>query len=379
MADTTHRPESLTNATAQLVDNISQLTQLVSELSSFARCVDETDIDACVHLNYSSSQTFVRRLLGLLHPQLKLQQDAESILTYGDLLRMPSIAPFSNMCCHCCIVLLSETHVNNILKNFIMKYIDFSEPPKEISFGNLAEFAFWCLCNNVAKFYKIIGRYTTINEKMYIKGEQIMKMNKSADPQCMRYAHEFHFICNMAVSKRHTRFMYLRNLFLSVKYWNSYQLIFFVNHHAKDLFNFLLDAMVNNFEMHSIAGDEVGAVRQIITASWILISNKYFRLPVSMLSLITEHSRQFMSSICKYYSIEHMNNLERIQLKEQIKKCGWCGIILALEDEQVNLKLKCRICKQCKMIYYCSRFCQKISWNTEHRNVCRRLSDMYSC
>ncbi len=29
-----------------------------------------------------------------------------------------------------------------------------------------------------------------------------------------------------------------------------------------------------------------------------------------------------------------------------------------------------KICRQCKMVYYCSRTCQKLDWKHRHRNEC---------
>ena len=36
-------------------------------------------------------------------------------------------------------------------------------------------------------------------------------------------------------------------------------------------------------------------------------------------------------------------------------------------------KIKMKICKGCKLTYYCSRKCQKIHWNSKHRTECQRL------
>jgi len=40
-----------------------------------------------------------------------------------------------------------------------------------------------------------------------------------------------------------------------------------------------------------------------------------------------------------------------------------------------NNNVRLKICKKCRVIYYCSRHCQKISWNNDHKKQCNELCD----
>ena len=48
-----------------------------------------------------------------------------------------------------------------------------------------------------------------------------------------------------------------------------------------------------------------------------------------------------------------------------------CGNKKCKKIQDLNLK----ICKKCKLIYYCSRYCQKIDWKYKHRKFCDELSN----
>lgn len=44
---------------------------------------------------------------------------------------------------------------------------------------------------------------------------------------------------------------------------------------------------------------------------------------------------------------------------------------------QNHKKIRLKICKGCKMIYYCSRCCQKINWKRVHRRHCGLLKNVF--
>ena len=58
-------------------------------------------------------------------------------------------------------------------------------------------------------------------------------------------------------------------------------------------------------------------------------------------------------------------------LPEPIKACAYykCKKIKCVKND-----VKMKICKGCKMIYYCSRKCQKRDWNSKHRTICSNLA-----
>ena len=50
------------------------------------------------------------------------------------------------------------------------------------------------------------------------------------------------------------------------------------------------------------------------------------------------------------------------------RKCNYCG----------TASLPLRKCQSCKMLYFCSRRCQKLDWRTNyvHKYYCARVSDI---
>merc|ERR1712228_159888 len=62
----------------------------------------------------------------------------------------------------------------------------------------------------------------------------------------------------------------------------------------------------------------------------------------------------------RLYDLLPSEILECIKKRKRKKKCAECNV--------KNIKLM--ICSGCKHILYCSRKCQKRSWNKQHRHFC---------
>ena len=101
-------------------------------------------------------------------------------------------------------------------------------------------------------------------------------------------------------------------------------------------------------------------------------------------------SRMLMSM-----GFEDFVSINREQLLEAYEHLGSLQITLRnLKENRHNAKLSLlklkvcassgcdkmgyKICSGCEMEYYCSRRCQKRSWNKEHRFVCKKLCDFYT-
>eukprot|EP01084_Bolivina_argentea_P165217 287063_1 len=54
------------------------------------------------------------------------------------------------------------------------------------------------------------------------------------------------------------------------------------------------------------------------------------------------------------------------QQKHRKKQCEYCKILKSTNDS-----IELRLCSKCKHTRYCSRKCQKKSWNTQHRYLCK--------
>eukprot|EP01084_Bolivina_argentea_P259550 437962_1 len=330
----------------------------------------ETDSDdlleQCPHYKYSSSHNFVDHLLVLLNAEVKAFDECTTTAN-GDLLFW-LLAEKGDICIDCCNILLSAIHFNTFIRDYIIPNLSFAEPSEDDKyFGlfNLAKFSFWFICDQVPKVHKIIWKCMKLNKETYIKGEQLIKTNNLNQQERKIYAHVFHFICTIAVSGESSHFSHFRNVFLSIKYWNVYQIIFFINHHYIDLFKFIIGSSnADPKEAH------------LPTVMLCTISNKYHKLPERYVSLIDENLQDMI-----FINIDEIKMYKeyRAKLRSDMRVCGFCEIVEGSGEDNVTgqKKSKYKICKQCKMTYYCSRNCQKKSWNKRHREVCEKLLQMY--
>ena len=61
----------------------------------------------------------------------------------------------------------------------------------------------------------------------------------------------------------------------------------------------------------------------------------------------------------------------QMKRKEMIKVCGnkKCS-----KSKRIDNKVQFKICKRCKVFYFCSRKCQKIAWKVDHRKMCYKIT-----
>ena len=86
-------------------------------------------------------------------------------------------------------------------------------------------------------------------------------------------------------------------------------------------------------------------------------SKKYFKIPNDMLAKDAKLLYENYLRKCKI-DIPWIN--KRKIMSKKNKFCDNCGVS--------NKELK--LCSVCQCVYYCSRKCSKIGWNSKHRNVC---------
>ena len=82
---------------------------------------------------------------------------------------------------------------------------------------------------------------------------------------------------------------------------------------------------------------------------------------------------RYLSFAYDYHRMRYMDCVPRtfLPLRNRIfKACAYynCKVVRTNTN-----KIKMKICKGCKLTYYCSRKCQKCDWNSKHRRECQRL------
>ena len=73
-----------------------------------------------------------------------------------------------------------------------------------------------------------------------------------------------------------------------------------------------------------------------------------------------------MAQECQHISF---SELLEISHENRIISLKMCGNEKCNKIQNANMK----ICKKCKLTYYCSRYCQKVDWKCKHRNCCDEL------
>eukprot|EP01084_Bolivina_argentea_P152114 265395_1 len=185
---------------------------------------------------------------------------------------------------------------------------------------------------------------------------------------------------------------YLAAFYVSIHYWNKKNISYFMRFHYNGLMDRILspieDLYMDSeilrvvvrpiFDLVNIIADRYCKlfmdkqtihkwISDGINSSEFKANNKY---PKSMLCIgqimdFEKLYKDFARGINEF--AQNLNDYRRVLsmfLKTTIIKCYQCG-------KTCNETLK--LCSECRMVYYCSKKCQKIHWNGKHRNKCKQL------
>eukprot|EP01084_Bolivina_argentea_P053864 98821_1 len=191
--------------------------------------------------------------------------------------------------------------------------------------------------------------------------------------------------------------IFFMSFYLSIKYWNRRNVIYFVTHY----FNGLNDDLVGPI-MDSVPDFCCTSLNAILNLSiqlgkrycavlnfdsnqreikqWIFNgikttkSKKFPRLTTDMRVMSNlDNFKQFylgMKKDCSGYELRASNknrkNTSKL-VRTRTLTCHQCGI----EWNKRSNKLK--ICGKCKMVHYCGKKCQKGHWKFMHRKDCKKF------
>eukprot|EP01084_Bolivina_argentea_P283144 484845_1 len=156
----------------------------------------------------------------------------------------------------------------------------------------------------------------------------------------------------------------VRLLYLSMKNWNSKQIICFYKnelnlfHQLIELYN-LTPTHDKNEERVCVGSsihDLIGGLLNKLSKKLLCKDINYIfgktqkKIMITFANMSTDSFQQFI------------NNRTPV-------KCYWWNC----KRYSTTFKL----CKGCQMAYYCSRKCQKASWNNQHRFICNKLKQNY--
>ena len=273
------------------------------------------------------------------------------------------------------------------------------------------------------KMYKLMMNQCRLNKSQYLKGEAIISLHEHSSPNIFSlddyvYNHNFGAICacmaNMMLYKALTvdylkslqtsghldKLAMLRTLWFSMKYWNKYHVRFFVNHYLQMLvtLNRLGLAFYREYgdvEVDPYNDDYYMFLRLCIDTVCVKAKRVGLKgipdadvppnpfaaeLRIGLKQII--HDVTLGDDRCYFHYLPQearaaeMKMLRRAEIREFMDTvpCGWFKCKNTAKDIGEPMKM----CKQCRMTFYCSRRCQKKAWNRCHRLKCSELFNKYS-
>eukprot|EP01084_Bolivina_argentea_P140887 247622_1 len=295
----------------------------------------------------------------------------------------------ANFCSHC---------VNSALaKLSFMDYIHFVANRFDGHYGSVyAVFTRNLLIHR--KIHKIMIKSCKMTQIIYLNGEYKMKKNNNIN---VVFVHSFHTICEFIM--RSVRcgwddvtkvrksdsglswiFHNMRMFHLSIKYWNKYHTLFFVNHYwlqlqkiTKKIIRIESDnCKAINDERRALNENEDLILDTLIPLMEFILFDSYYKLESIRLipTEIRNAYRKLKDFVIRVYEPNY-NILVRMDSIRNIKHQVSCDWYLCNKKQQL---LSFKICSGCKMTYFCSRKCQKKSWKTNHKQQCNALKLKYA-
>eukprot|EP01084_Bolivina_argentea_P053731 98597_1 len=251
------------------------------------------------------------------------------------------------LCNHCINTLLSTISLEDVI-NHQIKYSEH----KPYSALCVIELLFSLLSH--PKIPKILARSCNLNQQSYDREMDLMAHAKETIGKVFMHTVQpvsciCLNLCMLFETQSQKLLFWLKAFYLSMKYWNPYQRNFFTNHYFPRLAKFYIK--------HHNAFKKMDNYDIIIKLLGLILQN--VSSEISTKQIYTHRNVKESRKWAKLLFIESTS-------------CGWVRCDLR-QCEEKQLKL----CKGCKMSYYCSKSCQKKSWNTYHKKECNRLSNYY--
>eukprot|EP01083_Nonionella_stella_P016031 44816_1 len=339
--------------------------------------------DHCAHLLYSSSEQFVHHILWILHPKSlehPLRQEHVRFMLWQSVM--------SNMCTNCVNILLCTVRFVDVINLYSLYRVPTVPPPKDSTCLLPMDLYASLFCH--PKIHRIMMNTCSLNKLTYLAGEKMYAMHNNMGTE--GYVHDFDYLCDIFTvelrihstdinSSLSQQLVFMRTLYLSMKHWNKYHLLFFSKHYLMDLKQ--ASQGIANLPTHNQL-DTVG--RRVFSKLMYMIG--YIEGYVDgcceakrVLKQLKQGNntalmRTRIRKVMKQRKDIKQSNETRKCIKEEVLTitcCGWHRC--SKRQKEINGALK--LCKQCRMTYFCSRRCQKKAWKHDHRNICLKLKEYY--
>eukprot|EP01083_Nonionella_stella_P134275 408634_1 len=371
----------------------------VLALSRLKQTSNIYDAYGCTHLFYGSPEQFVHHILWLLHPKSSQHPLIGKLIS-----NMSYLTTLTNMCTNCVNSLLFTVRFIDVINLYSIQYRELQQATPTHNLLHIIRNLYLNVFSQ-PKMYRIMMKACSLNKRSYLAGEKISAMYKQMGTEGQ--SHDFDYLCDVFISELHQhhsfttrdssindyaldnqmkrQFVFIRTLYLSMKYWNKYHLLFFLKHYLMDLEQAWHDLWrVAHLLKQNHHGNSDTATLQHIHDITIIIG--------SVVAFVCEKAQKLrckdigdvdvQQTILKYLNLNR--NKETVKKRKDMRKfmkngllsfawCNWYRCNKRQREMEETLKL----CKRCKMAYYCSRRCQKKAWKYHHRNACVKLQEYY--
>eukprot|EP01084_Bolivina_argentea_P110437 197197_1 len=321
----------------------------------------------CPHELHSSSELFINHLLWSL---LSKSTHHNRHFQYCKLL--VNATNHYPMCIECFTTLLSLVTFADIMRSYVFTNITCIQPlskQHQMYISKLKQNLF-IYAIDYPKSHRLMIKTCIMNQKIYEIG--LRTFNGKEEFTCVDV---FGTVCNVMIdliqylaqtpeSLRSGLFFgqtipLLKMFYLSINYWNQYHILYFFRYYFLQLEN------VWNI-VNQLSGS-VLIITFINMLQWIMnkFVHKLLKLPKKMLKNIPMHLNY--NQLQMYQSFSTNGSKE---WSEDSRTCSWIGC----RKRQIETV---KLCSKCRIVYYCSKSCQKKSWNKHHRIVCKQLHEYY--
>eukprot|EP01084_Bolivina_argentea_P114600 203991_1 len=365
--------------------------------------------DDCQHTLYPSPQTFINHMLWTLHPKSSSHHKVRNHLTHFNMQFIMHMT-----CTNCINTLLSTITFKDCINLYSIWYrepkMEFIQNEKYRFNSSISQMLLMHLCFH-PQMPKIMIKTCPLNVIEYGKRSKVSKQCRCQLKEFDIYNHDFDFICNLitldlcsmsevygscdvkdcnqtncyqlretgAGLKILRHVWYIKMFYLSIKYWNKYHILFFLRNYFCH-FQQIITALgsVNTSVSHEVSVERQEIMDMFIDLMKIVLKEIIVRFNSEKLQFSDIQNQKVVKRIKKHkLDIMKTQRIHRIEIKESAKEmmtCSWIGCC----KKQIDADIKFKVCSGCKMSYYCSKYCQKKSWNTQHRYNCETLFQYYN-
>lgn len=225
----------------------------------------------------------------------------------------------------------------------------------------------------------------------------------------------------MNLIKRYKNIIYVMNEYIDLIltlmntniYWKEKHFKFLTNHHFAEIFIKFLRNICMNMSKNKRKPPSTLINSFLNTLKLFYMYYKRKKYELSFASWVREIKAEMELCICRdcYDDNPHANHLQKywnkmikdlvIDVRNFKRNYNKSNLIIGerITNSQKNkiiskkyrlfstskfcANIKCdkekddvsKICKKCKMVYYCSKHCQKIDWKNKHKKQCKQLTD----